>query len=70
MMLLSLHGAGDRMVAGIPTHPEPPPKSPPPPPPMPRLPDEDAPETPPSEPPPVPVEDPPSEPGPRGPFVV
>ena len=37
-----------------------------------RIPDEDeeAPETPPTEPEPVPVQDPPSEPGRRGPYVV
>jgi hypothetical protein len=32
--------------------------------------DDEAPETPPSEPAPVPVQDPPSEPGTRGPYVV
>ena len=56
---------------GIPTHPEPPPPTPIPPPRRRDDPDGDeAPETPPSNPPPVPVQDPPSEPGKRGPFVV
>jgi hypothetical protein len=34
------------------------------------VPDDEAPETPPTDPEPVPVQDPPSEPGRRGPFVV
>lgn len=43
---------------------------PPKPPSAPPAPDEEAPETPPTEPAPVPVDDPPSEPSPRGPYVV